>query len=172
MFSSFPGVKVFVFCCIGLLSTASLFAQSNVEKTDTTKLYREIEDFSKKSKFTKAVHKLIFKSTIKQTLPTAKKRKGKIKEMTLSPYQGKIIRNIMVDALDPFGFDIRDTTITPSGFIKKAGNALHNKTNRFAIKNLLLFRKNQMFDSLKVKESERLIRSQRYIADSRIWLPL
>jgi len=40
---------------------------------------------------------------------------------------------------------------------------LHLKTKKFTIRNILLFKKNQPLDSLKLKESERLIRQQRYI---------
>ena len=47
--------------------------------------------------------------------------------------------------------------------IEKIGNKLHIKTKKWTIQNLLLFKKNQPLDSLIAKESERLIRSQRYI---------
>jgi hypothetical protein len=50
----------------------------------------------------------------------------------------------------------------PKKFIDKAGNSLHVKTKRFAIKNLLLIKKNAPLDSLLMKESERIIRSQRF----------
>ena len=40
---------------------------------------------------------------------------------------------------------------------------MHIKTQNIAIKNLLLFRKNIPFNSLLVKESERLIRNQKYV---------
>jgi hypothetical protein len=47
----------------------------------------------------------------------------------------------------------------------RAGNSLHVKSKQFAIKNLLLIRENQPLDSLLVKESARLIRSQRYVSE-------
>ncbi|NJO68441.1 MAG: hypothetical protein HC830_03470, partial [Bacteroidetes bacterium] len=43
------------------------------------------------------------------------------------------------------------------------GNKLHVKTLPIAIYNLLLIRQNQPFDSLLVRESERLIRRQKYV---------
>jgi len=136
-----------------------------VEKTDTTKLYKDIEEFSKRNKITKALHKFMFKSTLDQTVPKKKRKPKRIKEIPLTPYEGKIIRNIFITTLDPFGYDIRDSTITPHGFIKNTGNTLHNKTSVYAIKNLLLFRRRQEFDTLRVKESERLIRKQKFVRD-------
>ena len=149
-----------------LLHCFKASSQSRVEeKADTTKLYKDIEDFSKRNRVTKTLHKLMFKPNMDQTIPKKKKKTKRIKEIALTPYDGKIIRNINVITLDPFGYDIKDSTITPKGFVRNAGNALHNKTSVFAIKNLLLFKRNQVFDTLYVKESERLIRSQRYVRD-------
>ncbi len=51
------------------------------------------------------------------------------------------------------------------GFLMNSGNTLHIKTQQIVIKNLLLFRKNKPYDSLLVKESERLIRTQSYVQD-------
>jgi hypothetical protein len=42
---------------------------------------------------------------------------------------------------------------------------MHIKSQKITIRNMLLFRKNQPFNSLRVKESERLIRSQNYVHD-------
>lgn len=140
---------------------ASYSQEKNVEK-DTTKLYRKIETFSKKKKVTKLLYKLIFN-------PITKTKKSK-KKTTKSPsknylqYEGKIIRNIDVITLDPFGYSESDTTVIPETFSYKLGNTLHRKTRDFAIKNLLLFKKNNPLDSLLIKESERLIRSQRFVS--------
>ncbi len=79
--------------------------------------------------------------------------------------EGKIVRNINIVTLDPFGYNLIDTSIHPQRVILKAGNSLHIKTQSGVIKNLLLFKKNEPYDSLLVNESERLIRSQKYIRD-------
>jgi len=47
--------------------------------------------------------------------------------------------------------------------LSKLGNIIHIKSQNFVIRNLLLFKKNTPFDTLIVKESERLIRSQRFV---------
>lgn len=130
------------------------------KKNDSvTVKYQKIEDFSKKSRFTKFIYKLVFKSTTVK--PTAKKvQNGKINHVE---YEGKIIRKITVKTLDPFGYSEKDSTIQPKRFLEKVGNSIHAKTKGFAVKNLILLKKNQVYDSLLVIESERLIRRQRYI---------
>jgi hypothetical protein len=85
---------------------------------------------------------------------------AEIKPTYYRQFEGKYIRSIRIQTFDPFGYDPRDTTTTPLSFFQKAGNYTHVKTLPFKVKNLLQMKKNDIFDSLKVKESERLIRSQ------------
>ncbi|MBF6608315.1 MAG: hypothetical protein ITG00_06220 [Flavobacterium sp.] len=65
--------------------------------------------------------------------------------------------------LDPFGYSESDTLAKPRRKFSAVGNSLHLKSKELTIWNLLLIREKKPFDSLLVKESERLIRSQRYI---------
>jgi hypothetical protein len=136
------------------------FSQVNETKKDTLKMHQDIQTYSKKNKFTKLLYGLIFQ-------PIKIKRKKEIKKTAqkrFRNFEGKIIRNINVVTLDPFGYSETDTTASPKKFMSRAGNSLHNKSKQFAIRNLILIRKNKPLDSLMVKESERLIRSQRYIS--------
>jgi hypothetical protein len=82
-------------------------------------------------------------------------------------FEGRIIRNINIVTLDPFGYSVNDTAAGPRNFFLNAGDWLHMKTKVFTINNMLLIRKNQRLDSLLVKESERLVRSQGYVGDVR-----
>src|SRR5690606_17630652 len=45
----------------------------------------------------------------------------------------------------------------------KLGNKLHLKTKQFTVRSMLQFKRNQPLDSIKLKETERLLRTQRYI---------
>ena len=142
------------------------FAQQKPVAKDSTKIYSEIETFSKRGKFTKFMYSLIFRPVA----ATSNQKRGKkiYKKLIQKPYsafEGKIIRNINIETLDPFGYSIGDTIFRPPNFLTKAGNKLHVKSQRITIRNLLLIHQNQVFDSLLVKESERLVRSQRYIRD-------
>jgi hypothetical protein len=154
-------LKLVLFFLI-ICSYPLLYAQAVPVKKDSAKMYRQIEKYSKKRKFTQFVYKLIFEPVAKQKV--RKNSYHKIKRPNYKPYEGKIIREIKVITLDPFGYSDSDSTKTPSSFFSKAGNVLHPKTKNLAIRNLLLFHKNEALDSLLVRESERLIRSQRYIS--------
>ncbi|MES2811060.1 MAG: hypothetical protein V4670_01190 [Bacteroidota bacterium] len=142
------------------------WAQVNPKPKDTAKMYRDIEKYSKKRKFTKFVHKLIFEPVAKQKIK--KHSFHKIKKQNYATSEGKIIREIKITTLDPFGYSETDTTLKPKQRIAKIGNKIHIKTLDLTIKNLLLIRKNTPLDSLLAKESERLIRGRHYIRGVKI----
>ena len=148
---------------ISILISEFAFAQQKPAPKDTTILYKKIETFSKKSKFYKFVYGIFFKPITKET-HRAKRYKKLIKK-PYSTFEGKIIRKINIETLDPFGFSIGDTIQSSQNFFTKTGNRLHVKSQPIAIRNLLMIRQNQPFDSLLVKESERLIRTREYIRD-------
>jgi len=106
----------------------------------------------------------LFFKPVAPNLPLKTKNKRRIQK-PYSTFEGKIIRNINVETLDPFGNSIGDTITTSLNFISRAGNSFHIKTRTGTIRNLLLIHKNQPFDALLVKESERLVRSMNYITD-------
>lgn len=152
-----------IFCFFILFTFQLSYAQENPKKEDSTKMYRDIEKYSNKRKFTKFLHKLIFEPIAKQKKKGRKKVVKKIIERNYTQYECKIIRKINILTLDPFGYSETDTAMHPSRYTYKIGNSLHYKTRKLAIGNLLLIKKNTPLDSLLVKESERLIRSQRYV---------
>src|SRR6218665_441990 len=159
----------FIFCLLIMSCYQLSFAQetkpkheSEPLKKDTLKMYRNIENYSRKRGFTRFLHKLIFEPvTAKQKIK--KNSFQKIKKKGYVEVEGKIVRKILITTLDPFGYSEIDSTKKPTRWSYRTGNALHNKTSNLAIKNLLLLKKNRPLDSLLVKESERLIRSQRYV---------
>lgn len=151
----------FLFLCVSMSEFA--FAQQPPAKKDSTKLYRDIQEFSKKRKSTNFLYQFLFRPV---TLPSAQKIKSKKKEKLPRPYsdfEGKIIRDIHITTLDPFGYSVTDTAKQTQNFLSKAGNGTHVKSQRITIRNLLLIHKNEPFDSLLLKESERLVRSQGYV---------
>lgn len=147
---------LFVFCC------QNLTAQQTVAK-DSAKVYKDIEKFSKKSKFGKFVHRLLFKSTRKSKPSKKASTQRYYLKKAFDKHEGKIIRNINIETLDPFGYSVDNTKDQPEKGIEKFGNALHAKSKNFTIRNILLFKKNEPLDSIFAKESERLIRRQRFV---------
>ena len=126
--------------------------------------YGAIKNFSKKKKFTKFLYHLLLKEAPADKPHKPKRNKGIVPKPYLKN-EGKIIRDIHVVTFDPFGYYIQDTSLHPKGWLMKTGNALHKKTQVLTIKNMLLFKRGDSYDSLEVQESERLIRSQKYLRD-------
>ncbi len=152
----------FLFCC--LFCSESIFAQA-VANDSTISIYQDIHDLSKKSKFNKFVYKLFFRSSALKVENLIPEKKAVAKPLITKKSNGKIIRNIIVETLDPFGQSVTNTAKKPKNGLERFGNSIHLKTKEFTIRNLLLFKKNSPCDSLLLIESERLIRSQRYIRE-------
>jgi hypothetical protein len=153
--------KIIIVIGFFLLISSFCSAQNNGIVNDSTTVYHDIHNFSKKSSFSKAIYKLIFRpSALHKTV-------NRIIEPNYRPdqniYKGKIIRNINIKTLDPFGYSVSDSTKVPMKKVENFGNHIHVKTKKLTIKNLLLFKRNDPYDPLFISESERLIRSQRYI---------
>jgi hypothetical protein len=139
---------------------------AQVKKQDsTTVIYNEIHDLSKKSKFNKFVYKLFFRSSALKVENPVTEKKNIDKPLITNKLNGKIIRNIIIETLDPFGQSVTNESKKPRNGFERFGNSIHLKTKEFTIRNLLLFKKNEACDSLLLKESERLIRSQRYVRE-------
>ena len=131
-------------------------------KSDT--VYKKIDQYAEDKKFFKFVHKLMFRN--RETFLVAKKPKHTgitPIQKSFNKYSCRIIRKITIETLDPFGYSVENDKEHPEKRIERMGNFLHLKTKNWTIRNLLLFKKNDPLDSLIVKESERLIRSQRYV---------
>ncbi|ESU23127.1 hypothetical protein FEDK69T_12770 [Flavobacterium enshiense DK69] len=144
------------FCC------QVVTAQDKPSSKDSTRVYQEIEEYSNKNKLTKFVHKLLFKPTRAKKRAQKTQKKRYLIQKSFDEYEGKIIRNINIETLDPFGYSIDDENRKPETGAERFGNSLHAKTKKLTIRNILLIKKNAPLDSLVAKESERLIRRQRY----------
>ncbi|MBD3581104.1 BamA/TamA family outer membrane protein [Flavobacterium selenitireducens] len=156
-----PSVKKFCLLVFALLIGSGAFSQTTEQqaKQDSAAVYRKIEKYSKKRKWTSFVHGLIFEPLTPNKLKARKRAQAR----RFKDYQGKIVRKIDIITLDPFGYSETDTTRKPSKSLAHFGNRLHLKTKRLTILNLILIRRNKPLDSLLIKESERLIRTQRYV---------
>lgn len=158
---------IFVLFLVSTLTSNFTYGQEPHVKKDSKKLYENIEAYAGRSRFTRFMYRLFFKPVV--TVPVKKgTRKKPYKKLIQKPYstfEGKTIRFIHIETLDPFGYSIGDTIKSYPSFISRAGNRLHIKSQPITIRNLLLIRQNQPFDSLLVKESERLVRSRKYVTD-------
>ncbi|KIO52446.1 hypothetical protein [Flavobacterium hibernum] len=156
-------IVVFLLLCFCLQNSYGQVVKKDAkEKKDSTEIYNKIRNYSKKNKFTQTVHKLFFRSN------KPHKKEEILVQNDTTNYDGKIIRNINIVTLDPFGHSISDTTKVPKNWGERTGNRLHLKTKKIAIYNLLLFKRNSVYNTYKVQESERLIRSQKYVTAVRV----
>lgn len=145
-----------VFCHAGGL------AQDKTVKRDSVQMYRDIEAYSKRSSISKFIYKLIFKSIPPQKTVIQKRAKRKPKS-PYAPFEDKAIRKITIETLDPFGYSVTNTEELPKNWLERFGNRVHPKSKNWTIRNFLLFKRDDLFDSIVIKESERLLQSQRFI---------
>lgn len=125
--------------------------------------YRGFKKLSKKSRVARLLYEALFVPLGGEKAPLYEGQR--LESAFHAIAQGKVIRQIQIITFDPFGYNLKDTSEHPHTIISRAGNYLHSKTNISVIKNLLLFRENQVYDSLVIKESERLMREHDYISD-------
>ncbi|MDP2334904.1 MAG: hypothetical protein Q8N05_00340 [Bacteroidota bacterium] len=156
---------IFTVFFVSILINDFASAQEKPVKKEPTHLYTNIEAYSGRSKFTKFMYQLVFRPVAPTSSKKKKKPYKKLIQKPYSSFEGKTIRHINIETLDPFGYSIGDTIVSHQNLISKTGNNLHIKSQRITIRNLLLIHQNQVFDSLLVKESERLVRSMNYIRD-------
>ena len=132
----FKNILIAFLILIGTIDAA--LAQTTADKKDSTRLYKNIESYSSKSKFTKFIYHLVFRPVAPGT--KIKKVYKKLIQKPYSNFEGKIIRHINIETLDPFGFSIADTSKVSGNFLTRTGNKLHVKSHSITIRNLLLFK--------------------------------
>lgn len=158
---------LFVLLLIIISGFSALVAQSSDKKEkmqNDSILYQNIYEFSKQNRFNKLLYDLIFKKPQQETKDSVQKSSSVYNH---KDFEKKIIRNINIINQAPFDIDENDKVVQKN--ISKTGNLLHVNTRSFVIKNLLLFNENEKFDSILILESERLLRSRRYIEKSAIF---
>jgi hypothetical protein len=80
----------------------------------------------------------------------------------------KIVRRVTVTPFDAFGYSLNDSLRQPRNFLEKSGNALHIRTARARIRQVLLFRPGRPLLPQALAESERLLRQTDEILDARV----
>lgn len=136
---------------------------------DTTGIYHDIERFSAKRKFTRWIYGGIFVEPEQGEAPPAPGTPPRRTDPLL-PYSGRIVRNVEILVLDPFGFDLSDSSAFATAWIQHAGNFLHRTTREYLVREFVLVKANEAFDPLKAAESERLLRAAPMVTDARVFV--
>jgi hypothetical protein len=146
------------------LHNVSVFAQVIVAEKDSVRVIEptEYKDGLKKGRLN---FRSFSRDRSQQATPFIKGYR-KLIQKPYDDYNGKIIRNITIKTLDPFDYSISGESEERINIFLRAGNSLHIQTRESVIRGFLLFYENEPFDSLLVKESERLIRRQSYTRDA------
>jgi hypothetical protein len=139
---------------------------SRESQSDT--FFDSLEVLSSQRKWMSKLHNVVVtapkKETIIDTLQTSQ---------SISPFVefgGKIIRNITIKTLDPFGPTIFDTTRIAMSVIEQTGNKVHVGTRDKIISNHLLFSEGDRIDPSIISDNERIIRKLPFIEDARIFI--
>lgn len=147
---------------------------------DSIAVFLKEDTIERPNRFYKKIKKTLYKTTITTELyhllfddPDDKSAKQKPK--TVPPRQdhsdfiGKIITDVNIEKLAVFGTDINDTTkFNQKSWLLRRGNKFHNYTRNNIIRNHLFFSEGELFDPVKIEDSERTLRNLPYIQDARI----
>ncbi|MCG2791961.1 MAG: hypothetical protein L6262_00240 [Weeksellaceae bacterium] len=145
----------FFFTLLLLLWSVSFVSAQEKQKKDS--IYYKIEEFSDQRKFTKFLHRLVFRRQADSaSVKTRTKKQAQIS------YGGKHIRNIKIEIIDPFGYGSEDKKEN-SRWYDWFTNHLHSNTRSSTIHNYLLFQKGEEYNAQKLYESERLLREMPFV---------
>jgi hypothetical protein len=134
----------------------SFFSFLNAQERKDS-LYYKIEKFSDKRKVTKFIHRFIFRREADSA--SVRTTTEKLSQET---YNGKHIRNIRIETIDPFGYGSADKKVK-SKWYDWFTNHLHSNTRNSTVNNYLLFQKGEEYNAQKMYESERLLRTMPFI---------
>jgi hypothetical protein len=143
---------------------------SYAQQKDTILIYRKIQKFAYKHKFTTWLYHTTFvdpQPIEYPTQPTAPAKEEKIVNPYLK-YEGRIIKKINVIVRDPFGHSVNDPYVKKVNPLQKLANRGHFTTRHWVISNKLLFKEKDTLNALAISESERLLRQTNYVSDARI----
>jgi hypothetical protein len=119
-----------------------------------------------KTKFSKAVYRLLFRDVYNQGKVTEVKE---IETNPFTPYEGMVIRKIIVRQLDILGESVYDTTRKGNQLERFLSKSMHTNTReRIIRKSFLLFTEGDEIKAQVLKDNERLLRKNKTIVDARI----
>ena len=144
-------------------TTDTLKATTN--KTDSIR-YTNLKIRMSKSKFSKAIYRLLFRDVYNQGKVTEVKQ---IETNPFTPFEGMVIRKIIIRQLNMLGQSVYDTTRQGNQLERFLSKNLHTNTREGIIrKSFLLFSEGDDIKAKVMKDNERLLRSNKLIVDARI----
>ena len=108
--------RLTAFILILLLCGQVSISQKKDVKKDSLKIYKKIEVYANKNKINKFFYRLLFRSTNSNT---NNDESTIIINNGFKKYEGKIIREIRIETLDPFGYSSSNDLREPKENIKR-----------------------------------------------------
>ena len=134
----------------------------------STGFYDSVYQKARKNRFTRELFDLLIVSQPQQNTFTSDDPIRS--ESFFEGFEGKTITSIRYTSVDLFGGSVNDTTLKARSSIGKLSNDLHQSTEEQVIMKHLLFEKGDPVNSFLLADSERIIRSLKYIEDVKIVL--
>ncbi|MGB3179839.1 MAG: hypothetical protein WBB45_00505 [Cyclobacteriaceae bacterium] len=145
-------------------SVQAMFVRNAVDKS--REFYEKLQERLSGTKVTRELFNLLV------SLPSSPRSDTIQNEDSRNPYRtydGKVVGNIYLKKLSPFGTRITDTTQEATGWAKKA-NSLHMRTRNRVILNNLLLEKGERIEAATLGDNERIIRQLPFIRDARLYV--
>jgi hypothetical protein len=134
---------------------------------NSSAVYENIKEKLSKRKVTKEIYKILFNDLSKNKNPSTSVA---LPTDEFSKYEGRVISEIIIKKLEPFGTRITDTSRHTDDWRLKAANGLHIKTRAIVIKNNLFFKEGDNVDPNLLRDTERILRTLPYIKDARVYI--
>lgn len=128
--------------------------------------YTNLKARMSKTKFSRAVYRLLFRDVYNQGKVTEVKE---IETNPFTPYEGMVIRKIYIRQLNILGESVYDTTRKGNQLERFLSKSVHTNTREGIIrKSFLLFSEGDDIQAHVLKDTERLLRANRMFVDARI----
>jgi hypothetical protein len=135
-------------------------------KSQSDNFFDSLELHASQRKWMNKLHNIVITAPRKESISDTIQTSQSI--LPYIEYGGKIIRNIKIQRLDPFGPTILDTTRIAISKLETAGNKLHSITREKVISKYLIFSEGDRLDPSIISDNERIIRKLPFIEDARI----
>jgi hypothetical protein len=159
----------YLFLLLFLTSIAWAQEPDNYDKVSYAKdsmRYTNLKLRMSKTKFSRAAYRLLFRDVYNQGKVTEVKE---IETNPFTPFEGMVIRKIIIRQLNILGQSVYDTTRTGNQLERFLSKNLHTNTRQGIIrKSFLLFSEGDDIRAQVLKDTERLLRSNKLITDARI----
>lgn len=152
----------FFFLSLICVLTAPLCAQEKDTartKSDTTGIINDI----KESKLTKRILKSITRNKPSDPVAAVKS------EAAFMPYQGKIIRKIIIRHID-FQKTVYDTAKNIKNTLTRLGDKLHSTSKEWVIRDNLFIREGKALNPYKLADNERYLRDLDFLLDAKLYV--